>query len=509
MSVLEKTSYPTITPSFKHRPKPEAKETAMPPADPLLHRRIFVNRALPLDKIDAIGFDMDYTLAIYHQPQMEALTLRLVLQKLTQDRGYSPRILSLPYDPKVPMRGLIIDSRQGNLLKVDRYGVVCQGFHGSRPLHPEQIEQIYQKHRLLFTYPNYYWMDTLYALPEATLFMTLVDFLDYEQKEGAFPKEELPARYVRLFQDIRECTDESFQDGTISSLISSNIKTFIEADPDLPLVLQRFRSVGKKLFLLTNSSQTYAMTVMSYLLDGKVAEYPYWHHYFDFIVVDANKPAFFTEKTPFSTVDIPVSPAEAKKSHPSQQSFPILQKGNVHDLQTYLNVPAYRTMYVGDHIYGDMLRVKKSSVWRTALIVQELEQELRLQEDVKIQLQRLEKLERRRSRTDAELSYQQTLERASPLTPTARTKTRAKIDRLWATYQALNEEITALEIGIQKKFHPLWGPLFKARAENSLFGEQVKAYTCVYTSRVSNFLSYAPTHFFHPPREHLPHERVY
>nr|MBP6741588.1 HAD family hydrolase [Deltaproteobacteria bacterium] len=54
-----------------------------------------------------------------------------------------------------------------------------------------------------------------------------------------------------------------------------------------------------------------------------------------------------------------------------------------------------------------------------------------------------------------------------------------------------------------------WGPLFKAGAENSRFGEQVEDFVCLYTSRVSNFLSYSPFQYFRSPREHLPHERVY
>ncbi len=35
-----------------------------------------------------------------------------------------------------------------------------------------------------------------------------------------------------------------------------------------------------------------------------------------------------------------------------------------------------RVLYVGDHIYGDILRSKKSSLWRTCMVVQELEREL-------------------------------------------------------------------------------------------------------------------------------------
>jgi predicted HAD superfamily phosphohydrolase YqeG len=35
-------------------------------------------------------------------------------------------------------------------------------------------------------------------------------------------------------------------------------------------------------------------------------------------------------------------------------------------------------LYVGDHIYGDILRSKKTLGWRTMLVVPELESELRI-----------------------------------------------------------------------------------------------------------------------------------
>ncbi len=40
-----------------------------------------------------------------------------------------------------------------------------------------------------------------------------------------------------------------------------------------------------------------------------------------------------------------------------------------------------QVLYVGDHIYGDILRSKKSLGWRTMLVVPELEAELALAAD--------------------------------------------------------------------------------------------------------------------------------
>ena len=65
----------------------------------------------------------------------------------------------------------------------------------------------------------------------------------------------------------------------------------------------------------------------------------------------------------------------------------------------------------------------------------------------------------------------------------------------------------ALQADIDAKFNPYWGPIFREGYEVSKFGEQVEAYACVYTSRVSNFRYYSPMQYFRGPRDRMPHER--
>jgi hypothetical protein len=55
----------------------------------------------------------------------------------------------------------------------------------------------------------------------------------------------------------------------------------------------------------------------------------------------------------------------------------VFQGGSVSDLHELLDIEnASSILYVGDHIYGDILKSKKSMGWRTMLIVPELEMEL-------------------------------------------------------------------------------------------------------------------------------------
>ena len=42
-------------------------------------RRIFCNRNLRMESVELIGFDTDYTLALYHQDKLEQLSIELPL----------------------------------------------------------------------------------------------------------------------------------------------------------------------------------------------------------------------------------------------------------------------------------------------------------------------------------------------------------------------------------------------------------------------------------------------
>ena len=45
-------------------------------------QRIYCNRNLRLDQVTHVGFDMDYTLAIYNQPEMDRLSIEVTARKL-------------------------------------------------------------------------------------------------------------------------------------------------------------------------------------------------------------------------------------------------------------------------------------------------------------------------------------------------------------------------------------------------------------------------------------------
>jgi len=491
-------------------------------------RRVFVNRHLRMDHIEVIGFDMDYTLALYNQPKLEALSAACTLQKMITRRGYPDTLRALPYDAQLAIRGLVVDRDRGNLLKMDRYGYVGRAYHGTRPLSRVERRKLYREQLLRILPSHYAWIDTLFALPEAVLFAQIVDFFDADPSFAELPLEQKSRRYSQLWADIRESIDEAHRDESIKRVIKAEMASYIAFDPDLPATLHRFRSAGKRLFLLTNSGLDYTQAVMSYLLDKRLPGYSSWRSYFDVIVVDAKKPSFFTEKSPLLALDADgkVRGELAGNEPPSRGR--ICQGGNVLALDRLLGLRGDRVLYIGDHIYGDMYRAKRASVWRTAMIIQELEDELLHQRVVESHLQQLEALERKRHRVEAELRFTQVLGRRlrgmtdgdSPLhllsteshhktVSEAQIELRQHGEAMRVQIRSTDDEMDRLEHEIEQAFNPFWGPLLKAAAENSRFGQQVEDFACVYTSRVSNFLQYAPFQHFRSPRDHLPHERVY
>ena len=149
------------------------RELDIPPT-----RRVFTNRNLRMEEIQLVGLDMDYTLAIYHQAEMERLSIELTLQKLVDKRGYPAAILKLDYDPAWAIRGLVVDHSTGNVCKMDRHGYVGRVFHGAEMLTREQRTLLYRQERIRLSSPRYAWIDTLFALPEAVMYSALVAFSD-------------------------------------------------------------------------------------------------------------------------------------------------------------------------------------------------------------------------------------------------------------------------------------------------------------------------------------------
>jgi len=460
--------------------------------------RVFVNRDLNLAKIDWLGFDMDYTLAIYQQQALDELSVQLTVDRMIS-RGYPRFLHQIRYDTRFPIRGLLVDKRFGNVLKMDRFKAVHKGYHGLAPLKPEELHELYFEKQVRPNTPRYHWIDTLFSLSEVTSYAAIVDAL--ERHGGRID-------YGTVFDDVRKSIDEAHRDGDFYASVTRDLPRYVQLDQALEATLHKFRSAGKKLFLLTNSPWSYTDTLMTYLLDSRRKEYPTWRHYFDAVVVAAQKPTWFREGRALMERDRDV----LKEPGGRIERGRVYEGGNLADFERLLGIRGARVLYVGDHIYGDILRSKKESTWRTAMIIQELGAELAAHSSCAAKFARLRELETSRGRLEDELRFYQARFRAYPKTPAdaAVSLERARIKRAITSIRdelrSIEREHQTIAAGVDATFHPYWGSLLKEVGDQSSFGVQVTTYADVYMRSVSSLRHYSPLQHFRSPRDLMPHE---
>jgi HAD superfamily 5'-nucleotidase-like hydrolase len=483
---------------------PHGSEKHIPPS-----RRIFVNRNLKMESIRMIGFDMDHTLAVYQKLPLETLAFEATRDKLITEHHYPESVRNLRYDPDLIIRGLVVDKRLGNILKIDQYHYVVRVCHGTRRLSKEERRRLYRNSRIRLSSDKYMSVDTLFSLPEATLFAQLVDHFESEGR----PRRD----YTQVYDDVRECIDRAHADGSIKERIMAAPERFLLRQPDLAAVLEAFRDHGKRLFLLTNSEAHYTHRVMSHLLDGARESYPRWYNYFDVVVVNARKPSFFRNFEPVRRLP----PAEVVQAGLEPETAILHEGGGTRAFEKMVGFRGDEILYVGDHTFVDILRAKETSRWRTAMVIEELEQEIEREQEVAARYRDLDELVANRARVMAQIGRVQrrlsVLRRegrnGAPGTAPAADRVVDPLQELEQRVQRLEEQSARLAAAVRERreqiescFNPNWGKLCKCGEINSRFGDQVKDFACIYTSAVRNFLTYPPSTYFRSPRELMPHE---
>jgi 5'-nucleotidase len=473
-------------------------------------REIYVNRDLRMNAISWVGFDMDYTLALYHQDELDALSVRHTVDTLIEHFGYPEAIRAIKPEPDFAIRGVVVDRKLGNILKLDSHYYVGRAYHGFQPV-ARELKKAYQDERIRLSLDRYVLVDTLFALPEAFLYAAIIDHLERDGDGAALD-------YMQLYDHIRAAIDLAHADGRIKRDVLGDIPRYVRRDPELAQTLHKLRSAGKHLFLLTNSEWYYTSELMSYMLDGALSSYPTWRNYFDVVITTAKKPWFFRGDDPFLLLDELGRPLREE-----QNGFirgHVYEGGNLNDFQRKLGLRGSEVLYVGDHIYGDMIRSKRDSAWRTCMVIQEMEGELQKRDTMRAELNAWYALDHELAALNSDLSaHRRVLERLDAAyglgtldtalgqkVERARRDLKRHLDLLGKRRRTALGRLIDLDLEIAANFNPFWGFLFKEGAEHSFFGGQVEDYACIYTSRVSNLRQYSPLRYFRARTQHMPHE---
>lgn len=299
-------------------------------------------RPLDLSAIDAVGFDLDHTLAIYDDDAVNRLAAEETVDTL-KSRGYLPS--SLPREITASAaRGLSMDLRHGYVLKIGADGRVRLARQGLNWLSESEIAAHYEGYNPADEATTWH-VHSHFDAPTLWFFSTLGPGIGSERDISYA---------TRLLRDIRSSLDASHTSGELKKHIACDLSRFVTPPPALAAGLERWKHDGKRLFVVTNSDPVFAATILDHVIG------PAWRTIFDLVITDAAKPRFF---------DPAGDPGGAGRADGQGR---VLDGGHASIIETRLGVAPERILYAGDNARADIVPARKRG-WRTVHVVAELE----------------------------------------------------------------------------------------------------------------------------------------
>ncbi|MCP4898459.1 MAG: HAD-IG family 5'-nucleotidase [bacterium] len=465
-------------------------------------RQVFASRTLNLRAIEAIGYDMDYTLVHYNVEAWERRAYDRLKELLTA-RGWP--VQDLEFKPELVIRGLIIDTELGNVVKANRFGYVMHAFHGTRPIDFHQQREIYKHTPVDLGDPRFVFLNTLFSLSETCIYAQLVDLFDEGHIEGV-------QGYRHIYRTVQQLLDQTHVEGVIKADITANPERFVDRDPEAALALLDQHRAGKRLMLISNAEWSYVREIMAYAFDSFLPKGLTWRDLFELVIASARKPTFFEHPLPLFSIE-----DESGLLRPVAGGIPgpgLYVGGDATCVEEYLGLSGSQILYVGDHVYADVHISKSALRWRTALVLRELEEELEAQgafRDAETKLARLmaRKTELEQQHASKRLELQRARLSYGPQPAVAAETLENRMAEIWKQMEALDAKISPLARDAAVISNQAWGLLLRAGNDKSLLASQLERSADVYTSRVSNFLHATPFAYLRSTRGSMPHDPVY
>ncbi len=467
-------------------------------------RRVFVNRTLRLGTIRHIGFDLDFTLADYEREPVERCTFDLALNRLIEEHGYPEEIRAAELRPDFPRRGLIIDKKTGIVLRMNRHRYVGQAFRGRQRLSRSEMIELFRHEPIKPADERFYHVDSLFELPEANLYAELVEIAERR------PELSMPDA-LGLFEDTRRAIDWVHASESLQARVLESPETYLVRDPEIALALLRLKLSGRKLILLTNSGWTYARDICSYLFDGILPGLSDWRSLFDLVIVRSGKPMFFRTDRSFAKLDYDGKQIGTVDT-PAWKG--VFRGGCLDGLMRLLDCRGDQVLYVGDHIYGDIVTTKRQSNWRTALIVRELEEEFHQRAQMVHEMDELTELKNKLAATGHQMDQlhdvlnlcTQGRQPDAGISSDSLDRIESMFEETKQRHHDLLRQVSKLDERVSDRFNPCWGSFFKQGGSKTLFAQQMESFSCLYTSRVSNLGLYGTNHYYRVIEDPMMHE---
>ena len=316
-----------------------------------LKDRVFCNNYVNVEKVRAIGFDYDYTLAMYND-QVQHLIYDTASRYLVDSLFYPKCILARTFDPSFAVRGLAVDRRHGLLVKLShQLGVAPENvYRGRHMCSREEVKEMYGHH--LHITPQYRNttitpLNDQFSLAEGCL---LADTVQAFQSFG------IDYDPSALVSDVQSAIRYAHVSGIMHDTIQNDPAKYVKPAPKVRQLLEELRFGGKSLFLASNSAFPFVNAGMTYLIGAD------WRDLFEIVIVMADKPQFFTTQTrrPFREIDIQSGGIKWSKSH---RLLPgkVYSGGGVKALQKMTGWQEGGVLYFGDSLWADLVRAAHSS----------------------------------------------------------------------------------------------------------------------------------------------------
>ncbi|TKC39273.1 hypothetical protein EI555_003200 [Monodon monoceros] len=232
---------------------------------------IFSNNEMSLLDIEIYGLkDYGYTLVFYSK-HLHTLIFNAARDLLINEHRYPMEIRKYEYDPNFAISGLHYDVQWSVLMKISAFHYIQLGtvYRGLSVVPDEEVIEMYQgSHVPLEQMSNFY---------ESSHGNT--NNIDYEP--------------VHLYKDVKDSIREVHTKGIMYRA------GYICYPEQTRAVLAKLADHGKKMFLITNSPSSFVDEGMRYIVEKD------WRDLFDVVIVQAEKPDFFSDKwSPFQKVNV-------------------------------------------------------------------------------------------------------------------------------------------------------------------------------------------------------------
>lgn len=455
-----------------------------------MSQKVFVNRTLNLKRIRYIGLDMDHTLIRYHSEEFEKLSHSVIKEKLIKNKNYPESVRGLNFDYNLAIRGLVVDRKKGNLLKLNRHSAIRASYHGLSPVDFKTQQKMYKSTYIDLSDSSYMAVDTAFSISLATLISQIVELKKADA--AAFPD------FAVIADDVLNMLDEAHRDGSLKDVVKKDLARFIIKDPEVVAGLERYKIHGKKIFVVTNSDYAYTKLLLDYAVNPFLKDHKSWMDLFEIVVTFAQKPRFFYDNLKFLKVD----PATGSMVNYDQHLGPGIYQGGGADVFTRdLGLEGDEILYIGDHIYGDIVRLKKDCGWRTAMVIEELDREVEADRKCAPSMKEIDALMKKKEPMEDELTdiITKRIEKRGESDD-------ARVEHLQKHISEIDTQISALIKKQNSMYNQHWGQLMRAGNEESYFAHQVDRYACVYMTKLSDLLDLSPRTYFRAPRRPLSHE---